>query len=133
MWTEAKEELLRDLWDRGFSASEIGRQIGKSRNAVLGKKDRLGLKERKPHRRPRLKTPKPAPEPRLSIFPTAPSVLLPDPAPHERVSLLDRKAGQCKFPLGDPKHDDFGFCGRKRVPGQPYCPSHAARAYRGTA
>jgi len=44
-WTEAKIELLKELWDKGHSASEIAAVLGNvSRNAVIGKAHRLGLK-----------------------------------------------------------------------------------------
>lgn len=45
-WTEETVKDLRRLWDRGDSCAEIGRIIGTSRNAVIGKASRLGLPER---------------------------------------------------------------------------------------
>lgn len=45
-WNEQTETRLRDLWQRGDTAREIANQLGCSRNAVLGKKMRLGLEER---------------------------------------------------------------------------------------
>ena len=42
-WTEQDIRLCADLWARGFSASAIGKQLGVSRGAVLGKLHRLGL------------------------------------------------------------------------------------------
>lgn len=51
-WTEEKEAKLRELWDAGATASEIAWELGVSRNAVLGKKMRLGLADRKPVRSP---------------------------------------------------------------------------------
>ena len=35
----------------------------------------------------------------------------------------------CRWPCGDPKHDDFGFCGDNAMPGLPYCEDHARIAY----
>ena len=42
MWTEEKVKILRDLWGKGKTASQIAEIIGGiSRNAVIGKAHRL--------------------------------------------------------------------------------------------
>ena len=43
MWPEEKVERLRKLHADGLSCSQIGMQIGKTRNAVIGKLFRLGI------------------------------------------------------------------------------------------
>ena len=44
MWTEEKVKILRDLWGKGKTASQIAEIIGGiSRNAVIGKAHRLNL------------------------------------------------------------------------------------------
>ena len=35
----------------------------------------------------------------------------------------------CRWPLGDPRDDDFCFCGKRIKTGQTYCEEHAAVAY----
>jgi GcrA cell cycle regulator len=47
-WTEDRIELLKKLWDGGQSASQIAEELsgGITRNAVIGKAHRLGLKAR---------------------------------------------------------------------------------------
>lgn len=35
----------------------------------------------------------------------------------------------CRWPFGEPKAEDFRFCGALAVPGKPYCPVHCAIAY----
>lgn len=46
-WGPARELGLRDMWTRGFTASQIADQLGGTgRNAVIGKAHRLGLKSR---------------------------------------------------------------------------------------
>ena len=35
----------------------------------------------------------------------------------------------CRWPLGDPRDEDFCFCGKKIKTGQTYCEEHSAIAY----
>lgn len=44
------------------------------------------------------------------------------------VSLLDLRANQCRFPIGDPLKGGFGFCGHPKEQGS-YCRAHARIAY----
>lgn len=46
-WTNERVEILTKRWDQGISAREIGDELGITRSAVLGKKDRLKLAPRK--------------------------------------------------------------------------------------
>lgn len=46
-----------------------------------------------------------------------------------RVSLFDLTPQSCRFPLGDPSNEDFGFCGADRGDTRPYCPEHMRLAY----
>ncbi len=47
----------------------------------------------------------------------------------ENISLTELDNHTCRWPLGDPKDDDFRFCGRKVKTGQTYCEEHSAVAY----
>lgn len=58
----------------------------------------------------------------------------------QRVPILVSKNGRleandaltnesCRWPLGSPQSPDFGFCGRPRIIGKPYCPVHDQRAF----
>jgi GcrA cell cycle regulator len=38
---------------------------------------------------------------------------------------LERK--DCRFPVGDPQHDNFHFCSHPQRPGSPYCEYHHAK------
>jgi len=59
----------------------------------------------------------------------------PLPAKHvedvARKSLADLAPDDCRFPVGDPHDEGFGFCALERRPGSPYCSAHHARAYNG--
>jgi len=91
-WTEERTATLKRLWEGGSTATEIAKELGDvSRNAVIGKAHRLGLKSRpspvktgeKKKAAPKAKaapkkkatpTPNPAPAP-------APAAARPAPAP----------------------------------------------------
>ena len=46
-WTDERVAMLRELWAKGLSASQIAVQLGGvTRNAVIGKAHRLGLESR---------------------------------------------------------------------------------------
>lgn len=46
------------------------------------------------------------------------------------VSTLE--ACDCRWPIGDPRHADFHFCGAQQVLGRPYCSEHLALAFDAT-
>ena len=244
-WTDALGLRLRQLWEEGHSAAEIGRRIGFSKNAVISKAHRLDLPARpspirsknpiqtherrlayrrgravekrlrtlvmfglapeaaygllatlsappaqKPPKHPRnggshicptktlaplastVRTVEPCPrcggtgrlrvdEPECNggaiSLPCekcrgtglASSTLAPDSAPPETTNvptsrlrpitvqkplaafpgaLVDRP-DTCQWPEGDPKHQDFRWCGMPAKPGRPYCLAHCETAY----
>jgi GcrA cell cycle regulator len=45
-WAQETIDRLRILWDEGHSTAEIGRRLGVSKNAVVGKSHRLDLPAR---------------------------------------------------------------------------------------
>ena len=46
-----------------------------------------------------------------------------------RVTILHLSDKTCKWPIGDPGHDEFCFCGHGPRDGSPYCEYHARLAY----
>lgn len=120
-WTDEKIEDLKKLWAKGLSTAEIGRALGVSKNAVVGKSHRLGLK------------PRPSP---ISGKPVeaAPVAAKPKPKPKAKESekigdIIDLGPQMCRWPFGDPGDDDFHFCGRQVAAGKPYCAEHCSVAY----
>ena len=45
------------------------------------------------------------------------------------LSLVELDNHTCRWPVGDPKDENFHFCGKKIRLGQTYCEEHAAIAY----
>tara|TARA_B100001741_G_C16489764_1_gene569088 strand:+ start:104 stop:487 length:384 start_codon:yes stop_codon:yes gene_type:complete len=105
-WTKTKVEKLSRLWGQGVSARSIAEKLGDvSRNAVIGKANRLGLSKK------------------LSVE---------DKTIKKEISAssLVPKMNGCKWPIGHPGDDDFYFCGKPVIPGKPYCGEHCLVAYR---
>lgn len=49
--------------------------------------------------------------------------------PGHLYSLTDLDNHTCRWPIGDPKDENFHFCGKKVRIGQTYCDEHSAIAY----
>jgi len=63
-WTDERIEQLKAMWEKGLTASQIADELGGvSRNAVIGKAHRLGLKSRPSPVKPGETRPKPAKKP----------------------------------------------------------------------
>ena len=142
-WTPERVEQLKILTDAGLSCAQVARRLGVSRNAVIGKLNRLGLSRGRPPAAARPATAQSA-APRLrrpgimaqrqilrAVYAEAPppaqDVTI---AGAERCSLLDLAKGKCRWPISDPGAADFAFCGNAAVHGLPYCTGHARLAYR---
>lgn len=144
-WNEEAIARLRMFWDEGHSTAEIGRRLGITKNAVVGKAHRLSLPARpSPIRR----TPGEArtvrkPSPRRVNGPTLTALVAAMPAPRQpeqpraqatlrAVPTTPRPPGRvsaCCWPIGEPGTPSFRFCVDPAVHGRPYCAEHAAIAY----
>ena len=106
-WTKSKVDKLSSMWAKGIPAREIAEKLGNvSRNAVIGKANRLGLSKKIKEKE--------------SIKETKSTSLN---------SLIANMKG-CKWPIGHPGDEDFYFCGKEVIPGKPYCGEHCLIAYR---
>lgn len=132
-WTDERVAELARLWDSGQSASAIGRILGVSKNAVVGKAHRLRLSSRPSPIRHERRTPVRRRVPMLTRPVEPPRTAAPEPAPPvEEPQVVTRRHGKgpnCLWPIGDPRQPDFRFCGAPAQEGKPYCTDHCARAY----
>jgi GcrA cell cycle regulator len=83
-WTDERIEQLRNMWEKGLTASQIAEELGGvSRNAVIGKAHRLDLKSRpspvKAAEKARPAKPAAAPKP-VAAAPPPPRAPQPQPA-----------------------------------------------------
>ena len=160
-WTDERIAILKKLWKDGKSAAEIAKTLSKgvTRNAVIGKAHRMGLSGRpSPIKKSTSKSGKKSAKSskkkinevkrdKKLIAPSSKGKLATsskettksgkskkeDLPPSGGVSLLDLTERMCKWPIGDPREEDFTFCGRNSDGGTPYCPTHAAMAYQSSS
>ena len=134
-WTKEMNKALREYRAQGFSFSVIGDMMGVSRNAVAGRCHRLNLCHKggpSPVVRKTKTTTKAPP----------PLVVEPDPEPEVYISIepvskvkgavasiLAANWRSCRYPIGDPRHEDFHFCSRPTEVGRPYCEDHCKISY----
>lgn len=154
LWTDERAARAKELWIAGQSASQIARELGITRNAVIGKVHRLGLKRDIPQRSyPRVPSSyrkgaaalaaakaktfvekerrvireKTIVNPlRLTPQPPAP------PSPVIDVTQArdwrTRRFGECAFPVGGEGADTLSCC-LPTKDGATYCKGHRAIMY----
>ena len=124
----ARKEKIRELWEAGLSGSDIGRELGCTRNTVLGHVHRLGLMTRvEPRRIPKPKTF------RLNVGPKKPPYIPPPPpcAPDSlNLDMESLTSKTCRWPEGDAQ-SGITFCGVLPRENSPYCPFHTKSAWAG--
>ena len=123
IWTTEQVERLRQLWEGGETARNIGRELNCSRNAVIGKAHRLRLIKRKekssmaPKRRRRRRGNFAVVRGKLSE--RQPPTPLPVPTPNALgVPLLELGLFACRFIIDS---DD------RRAPTHLYCGGDASQ------
>ena len=137
-WDENNVTKLRELWDQGLPTAQIGKLLGFTKNAVVGKAHRIGLERRpSPIRRTAVK-----PDRKKARSPVMPKLNF--EKKEELVSeqrensvfqpvvknLLNTNVKRgCEWPQGHPDEIDFHFCGKDRFEDKPYCIDHCAVAY----
>ena len=138
-WDDNNVSKLRELWDQGLPTAQIGKLLGFTKNAVVGKAHRIGLERRpSPIRRTAVK-----PDRKKARSPIIPKLnfevkkeevkenLVHQQTFHPVVKNLFTKNVKrgCEWPEGHPDESDFKFCGKERFEDKPYCIDHCAVAY----
>jgi len=118
-WTAERVDWLRRRWQDGASAGVIGKEMGATRSAVLGKAHRIDL----PMREQKNELPKKKRTRAKIAAPTKSS----QPAGLSRpVRIFALKSEHCRWPLWDDKSDHGLYCGAQvSWKGGPYCAFHA--------
>jgi len=142
-WTVERLDLLKIGFAAGLTCRQIADDIGVSRNAVIGKLNRLHLTreksggEARPARKPAPKGRRRGSVPRLqfqllqAVYAGPEASHGEEPIPNDHAcSLLELSEARCRWPISTPGADDFCFCGNTPVDGLPYCPGHSRIAYR---
>jgi GcrA cell cycle regulator len=138
-WNEANVARLKELWDQGLPTAQIGKLLGFTKNAVVGKAHRIGLERRpSPIRRTAVKPDRKKARspiiPKLN-FETAKEEHINSPKPQQTFQpavkslLANHTKRGCEWPEGHPDESDFKFCGKDRFEDKPYCLDHCTVAY----
>ena len=138
-WNDGNVARLRELWDQGLPTAQIGKLLGFTKNAVVGKAHRIGLERRpSPIRRTSAK-----PDRKKARSPITPKLNFENiteeivEIPNKQQSfqptvktLISHNAKRgCEWPEGHPDESDFKFCSKERFEDKPYCIDHCAIAY----
>lgn len=158
IWTDEAVEELKRMWDRGMTTGQIAKALNVTKNSIIGKVHRLCLtarpspikktdgsgSEKKPAKSPAkpvkesaagkkeaaVNKKKPAVAAEVKTPTPRPAALAASSAAEEtNIPLVKLDNHTCRWPLGDPRDEDFCFCGKKIKTGQTYCEEHAAIAY----
>ena len=138
-WDDSNVSKLRELWDQGLPTAQIGKLLGFTKNAVVGKAHRIGLERRpSPIRRTAVK-----PDRKKARSPIIPKLNFEITKQEEKEIPVAQQNFQpvvknfftknvkrgCEWPEGHPDENDFKFCGQERFEDKPYCLKHCAVAY----
>ena len=145
-WSSERIDQLKRCFQAGLSSSQIAREMGVTRNAVIGKMNRLGLSrprdalaKHQDHKRAKLARQK---RMRMNIFAQRAMLttaysdqLLSEAIPiHEGrgCTFLELGHGKCRWPMTAQAPTTSTSAETSPFPGLPYCAGHARIAYRPT-
>ena len=138
-WNDENVIKLRELWDQGLPTAQIGKLLGFTKNAVVGKAHRIGLERRpSPIRRTAVK-----PDRKKARSPIMPKlnfekseeinketpIVNNNFQPNVKNLFSNNVKRGCEWPEGHPDENDFRFCNKERFEDKPYCLEHCSVAY----
>lgn len=154
--TDEEEKLIIKLWKERKTGSEIGAALGRSRNSIMGKLNRLRAKgvitllpegeaRFKPKGKPTV-APPPVNVKKVPSMPKMPRLVTEttttEPAPVEKlfvpppvqeepvepIKFAALKPMSCRYVVNGRRAEEFLFCGRRKEV-RSYCKDHAALIY----
>ena len=136
-WNEKKIIKLKELWGKGSTASQIAEIIGGiTRNAVIGKANRLNLSSKikarsiSPNQNFQNNSEENNPKQKKGRKSKFQSLIIDkDFEPENPKKLEELDESSCKWPLGHPEEEKFYFCGRSSLKDFSYCKLHLLYAY----
>jgi GcrA cell cycle regulator len=138
MFTPDEDKVILEMGATGKSGLDIGGILGRNKSSIVKRARLLGMTLNgkngpKPSAGPKVKRAK-----RFNVlgivqkaqsdrpdFDHVTPVVAVEPL---MVALVDLTSSHCRFPVGDPRQEGFGFCGHPTGDGA-YCRHHAAIAY----
>ncbi len=144
-WPEEQLQRCIELWRKGRNAKEIGAEIGKSKNAIIGRMRRMridtadpSLLRKQPVDRTKPKAPKvPKAKPFRKELPHIRGKLwmpaTPPPIGKTACQLMELTLKTCRWPVGEATGEFQLFCGLPEASledNRPYCEGHSQVAYR---
>ena len=137
-WNEEKITKLKELWGNGCTASQIAEILGGvSRNAVIGKANRLNLSskiksktvssDQRFQNNTNEKNNTKQKVGRKSRFKSL--IIEKDFEPENPKKLEELTDNDCKYPIGHPDEPGFYFCGRSSLKDFSYCRLHLLFSY----
>jgi len=126
-WNKKRDDVLTSMIESGHDIKKVAFSLGCSVEAVEIRARKLGvLKSKNPIVTDSRTTPQNPKSNRKKAleddYETPVSGLK---------SMAELGARDCCFPIGDPKKEGFGFCGKRRESHRVYCDEHKKVAYRG--
>lgn len=122
-WTQEETDIAVSMRKEGHTMAVIANKLGRTRNSVISRINKLGLSNNKtapktPNMQKKRKT--------MSYQRSGVTAPVKQGAYQ---SLAELKPKQCRYPHGDPTEKDFSFCGDDTIKGRPYCLDHYQLCY----
>ena len=122
-WTAEDDANLKRYSEEGYSATEAGDMLGRTRNAVLGRAHRMGVSFK--FMKDKTSTVRHEPLPEIIKEEEVKVFLSDEGTPtHLYKSLLNLRHDQCRWPI------NTKFCSEDKFPGSSYCLTHTKMSYR---